>query len=128
MAAVTVEQLTKSYGAVHAVTDVSFEVHERGEVFALLGPNGAGKTTAIEILEGFRARDAGRVDVLGFDPAGPPARLPRAPRHRAPGARRRAVALGSRGAQAQCRVLPPAPPVDEVIELVGLPRPRPTTG
>jgi ABC-2 type transport system ATP-binding protein len=37
-------------------------------VFALLGPNGAGKTTTVEILEGFRARDAGAVTVLGFDP------------------------------------------------------------
>ncbi len=40
-----------------------------GEVLALLGPNGAGKTTTIEILEGFRARSAGRVEVLGTDPA-----------------------------------------------------------
>jgi ABC-2 type transport system ATP-binding protein len=46
---------------------VSFEV-EAGEVFALLGPNGAGKTTTIEILEGFRSRDAGDVQVLGIDP------------------------------------------------------------
>ena len=68
MAVVTVDGLRKQYGQVEAVADVSFEV-ERGEVFALLGPNGAGKTTAIEILEGFRTRDAGRVDVLGFDPA-----------------------------------------------------------
>jgi ABC-2 type transport system ATP-binding protein len=41
----------------------------RGEVLALLGPNGAGKTTTIEILEGFRARSAGEVSVLGADPA-----------------------------------------------------------
>jgi ABC-2 type transport system ATP-binding protein len=46
---------------------VSFTV-EDGEIFALLGPNGAGKTTALEILEGFRSRDAGRVEVLGLDP------------------------------------------------------------
>lgn len=46
---------------------VSFEVGA-GEVFALLGPNGAGKTTTIEILEGFRERDAGEVRVLGIDP------------------------------------------------------------
>jgi len=52
---------------VRAVDDVSFDV-ERGEVFALLGPNGAGKTTTIEILEGFRARDGGTVEVLGVDP------------------------------------------------------------
>jgi ABC-2 type transport system ATP-binding protein len=41
----------------------------RGEVFGLLGPNGAGKTTTVEILEGFRDPTAGRVRVLGFDPA-----------------------------------------------------------
>jgi ABC-2 type transport system ATP-binding protein len=46
---------------------VSFEV-QAGEVFALLGPNGAGKTTTIEILEGFRDRDAAEVRVLGIDP------------------------------------------------------------
>ncbi|MFI5042037.1 MAG: ABC transporter ATP-binding protein [Acidimicrobiales bacterium] len=62
-----VEALRKSYGHVDAVADVTFEV-EAGEVFALLGPNGAGKTTTVEILEGFRARDAGRVEVLGIDP------------------------------------------------------------
>jgi ABC-2 type transport system ATP-binding protein len=67
-AAVVVEDLSKSYGEVRAVDGVSFEVAE-GEVFALLGPNGAGKTTTIEILEGFRTRDRGRVRVLGYDPA-----------------------------------------------------------
>jgi ABC-2 type transport system ATP-binding protein len=41
----------------------------KGEIFSLLGPNGAGKTTTVEILEGFRTRDAGEVKVLGFDPA-----------------------------------------------------------
>jgi ABC-2 type transport system ATP-binding protein len=48
--------------------DVSFAV-ARGEVFGLLGPNGAGKTTTLEILEGFRPATAGRVRILGFDPA-----------------------------------------------------------
>ena len=66
-AAVVVAGLRKNYGAVQAVRGVSFTV-EHGEIFALLGPNGAGKTTTLEILEGFRARDAGRVEVLGFDP------------------------------------------------------------
>ncbi len=65
--AVTVEGLRKSYGPVAAVAGVSFTV-EHGEIFALLGRNGAGKTTTLEILEGFRARDSGRVDVLGLDP------------------------------------------------------------
>jgi ABC-2 type transport system ATP-binding protein len=65
--AVSVRGLERSYGSVRAVDGVSFEV-EAGEVFALLGPNGAGKTTTIEILEGFRERDAGEVRVLGIDP------------------------------------------------------------
>lgn len=56
------------YGTTDVLHDVTFQV-ERGEVLALLGPNGAGKTTTIEILEGFRMRSAGRVDVLGTDPA-----------------------------------------------------------
>ena len=59
--------LRKSYGQVEAVRGVSFAV-EDGEIFALLGPNGAGKTTTLEILEGFRQRDAGDVRVLGHDP------------------------------------------------------------
>lgn len=65
--AVAVGGLGKSYGSVHAVRDASFTV-EHGEIFALLGPNGAGKSTILEILEGFRARDAGQVRVLGMDP------------------------------------------------------------
>ncbi len=68
MPAVSVSHLSKRYGDLDAVNDVSFEV-EQGEVFALLGPNGAGKTTTIEILEGFRRRDQGHVEVLGLDPA-----------------------------------------------------------
>ncbi len=70
MAAVRVEQLVKRYGNVDALRGVGFEVDE-GEVFALLGPNGAGKTTTVEILEGFRSRDGGRVEVLGYDPGEP---------------------------------------------------------
>jgi ABC-2 type transport system ATP-binding protein len=65
--AVVVAGLRKSYGPVHAVRGVSFTV-EHGEIFALLGPNGAGKTTTLEILEGYLARDAGQVEVLGHDP------------------------------------------------------------
>ncbi len=67
-AAIAVVDLQKSYGALRAVRGVSFSV-EPGEVFGLLGPNGAGKTTIVEILEGYRHRDAGRVEVLGVDPA-----------------------------------------------------------
>jgi ABC-2 type transport system ATP-binding protein len=68
VSAIVVEELRKSYGGHEAVRGVSFRINE-GEVFGLLGPNGAGKTTTVEILEGYRERDSGRVDVLGFDPA-----------------------------------------------------------
>ena len=69
MTAIVVDGLRKSYGAIEAVRGISFTV-EQGEVFGLLGPNGAGKTTTIEILEGYRNRDAGNVTVLGIDPHG----------------------------------------------------------
>ena len=68
MSAIVVDDLRKSYGENEAVRGISFHIKE-GEVFGLLGPNGAGKTTTVEILEGYRERDGGRVDVLGFDPA-----------------------------------------------------------
>ena len=68
MASVSVRDLRKSYGDLEAIRGISFEI-ERGEVFGLLGPNGAGKTTTVEILEGYRKRDAGEVEVLGVDPA-----------------------------------------------------------
>ena len=65
--AISVRDLRKSYNGVEAVRGISFDVSV-GEVFGLLGPNGAGKTTTVEILEGYRSRDAGTVEVLGFDP------------------------------------------------------------
>jgi ABC-2 type transport system ATP-binding protein len=68
-AAILVRDLRKSYGTHEAVRGISFQIAE-GEVFGLLGPNGAGKTTTVEILEGYRERDAGEVAVLGHDPAG----------------------------------------------------------
>jgi len=64
---VSVRGLTKSYGDFEALKGVDFEIRA-GEVFGLLGPNGAGKTTTIEILEGYRRRDAGEAEVLGADP------------------------------------------------------------
>jgi ABC-2 type transport system ATP-binding protein len=69
-AAISVEGLRKSYGDLEAVRGIDLEV-AHGEVFAFLGPNGAGKTTTTEILEGYRDRSAGRVEVLGVDPASP---------------------------------------------------------
>jgi ABC-2 type transport system ATP-binding protein len=66
--AIVVRDLRKTYGGTEALHGISFGINE-GEVFGLLGPNGAGKTTTVEILEGYRARDAGEVSVLGHDPA-----------------------------------------------------------
>ena len=67
MAAIEVENLHKAYREVRAVDDISFRV-QIGEIFGFLGPNGAGKTTTIEIIEGYRKPDDGRVTVLGLDP------------------------------------------------------------
>ncbi|MHB1251563.1 MAG: ABC transporter ATP-binding protein [Acidimicrobiales bacterium] len=64
---IEVTNLTKRFGALVAVDDVSFEVRA-GEIFGLLGENGAGKTTTIEILEGFQRADHGVVQVLGVNP------------------------------------------------------------
>ena len=64
---IEVQQLTKQYGDFTAVNNISFKV-ERGEILGFLGPNGAGKTTTVEILEGFRRRSSGTVEVLGVDP------------------------------------------------------------
>jgi ABC-2 type transport system ATP-binding protein len=67
MNAIAISGLTKRYGDLVAVDDLSLEVAP-GEVFVLLGPNGAGKTTTVEIAEGLRDADAGAVSVLGFEP------------------------------------------------------------
>ena len=117
--AVEVVDLHKSYGALEAVRGIDFTVDE-GEVFALLGPNGAGKTTTVEILEGFRRRDSGRVSVLGFDPATNDRKLKD----------QLGIVLQSSGVDQYLTVAetvdmfrgyyPKPRPRDEVIELVGL--------
>jgi ABC-2 type transport system ATP-binding protein len=67
LAAIEVTDLRKAYGSRQVLHGLDFEVG-MGEIFALLGPNGAGKTTTVEILEGYRSRDAGEARVLGVDP------------------------------------------------------------
>jgi len=67
-AAISVRGLVKRYGVRNAVDGLDLDIR-RGEIFALLGPNGAGKTTSVEVLEGYRQRDGGEVQVLGVDPA-----------------------------------------------------------
>ena len=64
--AIEVEGLTKVYGDLRAVDNISFKV-KKGEVFAFLGPNGAGKTTTVEIIEGIRNPTSGKIKVLGYD-------------------------------------------------------------
>lgn len=66
-AVVVAESIGKRYGDVVAVVDISLQI-PRGRITAVLGPNGAGKTTTLEICEGFRSPDRGRVTVLGADP------------------------------------------------------------
>jgi ABC-2 type transport system ATP-binding protein len=116
---IDVRGLRKSYGDVEAVAGIDLHVN-RGEVFALLGPNGAGKTTTAEILEGFRERTAGDVEVLGYDPA-----------KRGLDLRQRiGIVLQSTGVDPYLTVretvdlyagyYPKPRSVDEVIELVGL--------
>jgi ABC-2 type transport system ATP-binding protein len=67
-AVISVRGLRKSYGDFEAVKGIDLEVGA-GEIFAFLGPNGAGKTTTVEILEGYRQRNAGDARVLGADPS-----------------------------------------------------------
>jgi ABC-2 type transport system ATP-binding protein len=117
--AIEVRDLRKSYGEFEAVRGIEFDVR-RGEIFGLLGPNGAGKTTTVEILEGYRARSAGEVRVLGADPGQRPREL------RA----RLGIVLQSTGIYRHIRVrealehfgsmYPHPRDVDEVIALSGL--------
>jgi ABC-2 type transport system ATP-binding protein len=117
--AVTIRGLTKSYGGRATVDRLDLQVRT-GEIFALLGPNGAGKTTTVEILEGFRQRDGGEVDVLGADPG----RADRAWRNRI------GIVLQSTGGldlltvrevlRSTARAYSEPRRVDEVVESVGL--------
>jgi ABC-2 type transport system ATP-binding protein len=116
---ISVRGLTKSYGETAALRGIDLEVRQ-GEVLALLGPNGAGKTTAVEILEGYRRRDAGQVSVLGSDPA----RRDRSLRSKVGIVLQECAVdpyLTVTEALTQRSVLYPRPrPVAEVVELVGL--------
>lgn len=66
--ALVVDSVTRRFGDLVAVNDLSFDV-QRGELFGLLGPNGAGKTTTINLITGLLHRDAGEIQVLNRDPA-----------------------------------------------------------
>ena len=63
---ICVESLTKRYGQLEAVRELSFTV-DRGEIIGLIGPNGAGKTTTLRMMAGVHAPSAGRVTISGFD-------------------------------------------------------------
>ena len=63
---IEISNLTKSYGKIKAVDDVSFTVN-KGEILGFLGPNGAGKSTTMNILTGFISSTSGTVKVSGFD-------------------------------------------------------------
>lgn len=71
---IEVKDLTKSYGNLRAVKDVSFEI-EKGEIFGILGPNGAGKTTTLEMMEGLKTIDSGQAIVNDVDVAKDPYRI-----------------------------------------------------
>ncbi|QOR36382.1 ABC transporter ATP-binding protein [Clostridium sp. 'deep sea'] len=67
MSIIKVENLTKTYGQLKAVDDISFNI-KKGEIFGVLGPNGAGKTTTLECIVGLKDVTAGKIKVLSFDP------------------------------------------------------------
>ncbi len=119
-ATISVRDIRKSYGDLHAVDGISFEVAP-GEFFGILGPNGAGKTTTLEIMEGLREADAGDVIVLGL-PAWPrnPALLPRiGVQLQASAFFERLTAREQLGTFASLYGIP-ARRADEMLEVVGL--------
>jgi len=63
--ALVVKGLTKSYGNIRAVNDISFSIRP-GTIFCFVGPNGAGKTTTMEIIEGLKEPDSGEIELLGM--------------------------------------------------------------
>src|SRR3989344_4747138 len=63
---IKISNLSKSYGKVHALENVSFDV-KKGVILGLLGPNGAGKTTLVNILTTLLKPDTGTAEVAGFD-------------------------------------------------------------
>jgi ABC-2 type transport system ATP-binding protein len=108
-AVVHVDGLTKRYGSVSVLSNVSLAV-QPGELFGILGTNGAGKTTTVEIIQGLRQATSGQVRVLGLDPATDGDRV------------RRRI-----GAQLQDAALPDRMRVGEALRLFASlhPRPRP---
>ena len=98
---IKVENLVKVYGPIRAVDGLSFEV-AKGEVFGMLGPNGAGKTTTVEIIEGLRKADSGKVCVLGMDVT------------KAPNEIKQRI-----GAQLQTPALMPSLTVEELLDVFG---------
>lgn len=73
---VTLDRVTRRFGAVTAVNGVSLEIH-RGEMFGLIGPDGAGKTTTIRLICGLLRADVGQIAVMGADPVGQHAAITR---------------------------------------------------
>ncbi|UWX98298.1 ABC transporter ATP-binding protein [Arthrobacter zhaoxinii] len=104
---VSVNGLAKSFRKVAALEDVTFSI-EANEAFGILGPNGAGKTTTVECVAGTLRPDAGRVTVLGVDPA-----------------EDRETVRGRVGYQLQAAALPPALRVEEALRLFAAFYPEP---